>query len=59
MEKVSKHRANIVDAIVSGQPEKAREMSHSFSLYRRNIVGFDREESRERSLRGCWGSDSE
>lgn len=42
VEKVSKHRANIVDAIVSGQPEKAREMSHSHLAYiEETFVGFD------------------
>ncbi|MGL1041537.1 pyruvate dehydrogenase complex transcriptional repressor PdhR [Vibrio vulnificus] len=53
VEKVSKHRANIVDAIVSGQPEKAREMSHSHLAYiEETLLNLTREESRrERSLR--------
>ncbi|TOI94469.1 transcriptional regulator PdhR [Vibrio parahaemolyticus] len=53
VEKVSKHRANIVDAIVSGQPEKAREMSHSHLAYiEETLLDLTREESRrERSLR--------
>ncbi len=52
-EKVTKHRANIVDAIVSGQPEKAREMSHSHLAYiEETLLELTREESRrERSLR--------
>ncbi|MBF8999279.1 MULTISPECIES: pyruvate dehydrogenase complex transcriptional repressor PdhR [Vibrio] len=53
VEKVSKHRANIVDAIVSGQPEKAHEMSHSHLAYiEETLLDLGREESRrERSLR--------
>jgi GntR family transcriptional repressor for pyruvate dehydrogenase complex len=53
VEKVSKHRANIVDAIVSGQPEQAREMSHSHLAYiEETLLELTREESRrERSLR--------
>ncbi len=53
VEKVSKHRANIVDAIVSGQPEQAREMSHSHLAYiEETLLDLTREESRrERSLR--------
>ncbi|MGL6258457.1 pyruvate dehydrogenase complex transcriptional repressor PdhR [Vibrio sp. WXL103] len=53
VEKVSKHRANIVKAIVSGQPEKAREMSHSHLAYiEETLLDLNREESRrERSLR--------
>ncbi|HFD3997295.1 TPA: GntR family transcriptional regulator [Vibrio cholerae] len=53
VEKVSKHRANIVDAIVSGQPEKAREMSHSHLAYiEETLLDLTREQTRrERSLR--------
>ncbi|MGC9401993.1 pyruvate dehydrogenase complex transcriptional repressor PdhR [Vibrio genomosp. F10] len=53
VEKVSKHRANIVDAIVSGEPEMAREMSHSHLAYiEETLLDITREESRrERSLR--------
>ncbi|WP_375751284.1 pyruvate dehydrogenase complex transcriptional repressor PdhR [Vibrio sp. HN007] len=53
VEKVSKHRANIVDAIVSGQPEKARELSHTHLAYiEETLLDLNREESRrERSLR--------
>jgi GntR family transcriptional repressor for pyruvate dehydrogenase complex len=61
VEKVSKHRANIVDAIVSGQPEKAREMSHSHLAYiEETLLDLTREESRrERSLRRIQqGNDS-
>ena len=61
VEKVSKHRANIVDAIVSGQPEKARELSHSHLAYIEEILlDLTREESRrERSLRRIQqGNDS-
>ncbi|NLS12789.1 pyruvate dehydrogenase complex transcriptional repressor PdhR [Vibrio sp. SM6] len=51
--KVSKHRANIVDAIVSGQPEQAREMCHAHLAYiEETLLDLSREESRrERSLR--------
>ncbi|PMH41263.1 transcriptional regulator PdhR [Vibrio sp. 10N.286.49.B3] len=50
---VSKHRANIVDAIISGQPEKAREMSHSHLAYiEETLLDLTKEQSRrERSLR--------
>ncbi len=61
VEKVSKHRANVVDAIVSGQPEKAREMSHSHLAYiEETLLDLTREESRrERSLRRMQqGNDS-
>ncbi len=53
VEKVSIHRANIVDAIVSGQPEKAREMSHSHLAYiEETLLDLTKEASRrERSLR--------
>ena len=53
VEKVSIHRANIVDAIVSGQPEQAREMSHSHLAYiEETLLDLTKEESRrERSLR--------
>lgn len=53
VDKVSKHRANIVDAIVSGEPEKAREMSHShLAFIEETLLDLDREETRrERSLR--------
>ncbi|QXO17819.1 MULTISPECIES: pyruvate dehydrogenase complex transcriptional repressor PdhR [Vibrio] len=62
VEKVSKHRANIVDAIVCGQPEKAREMSHSHLAYiEETLLDLTREESRrERSLRRIQqGNDSQ
>ncbi len=61
VEKVSKHRANVVDAIVSGQPEKARKMSHSHLAYiEETLLDLTREESRrERSLRRMQqGNDS-
>lgn len=53
VERVSVHRGNIVDAIVAGQPEKAREMSHSHLAYIEEVLlDLTREESRrERSLR--------
>ncbi|MGL4224611.1 pyruvate dehydrogenase complex transcriptional repressor PdhR [Vibrio misgurnus] len=53
VEKVTKHRANIVNAIVSGQPEKAREMSHSHLAYiEETLLDLTREQTRrERSLR--------
>ncbi|USD64850.1 pyruvate dehydrogenase complex transcriptional repressor PdhR [Vibrio sp. SCSIO 43136] len=53
VEKVSKHRANIVTAIISGQPEEAREMSQSHLAYiEETLLDLTREESRrERSLR--------
>ncbi|MDW6003004.1 pyruvate dehydrogenase complex transcriptional repressor PdhR [Vibrio mangrovi] len=53
VEKVSKHRASIVDAIVSGEPEKAREMSHSHLAYiEETLLDLTREQTRrERSLR--------
>ncbi len=53
VEKVRKHRANIVEAIVSGQPEKAREASHSHLAYiEETLLDLTKEESRrERSLR--------
>ncbi len=52
-EKVSKHRADIVDAIVSRQPEKARQLSHSHLAYiEETLLDINREESRrKRSLR--------
>ncbi|MCE0493368.1 pyruvate dehydrogenase complex transcriptional repressor PdhR [Vibrio salinus] len=53
VEKVSKQRANVVDAIVSGEPEKAREMSHThLAFIEETLLDLDREETRrERSLR--------
>ena len=53
VEKVNKHRANIVDAIVSGEPDMAREMSHSHLAYiEETLLELTREQSRrERSLR--------
>jgi GntR family transcriptional repressor for pyruvate dehydrogenase complex len=53
VEKVSKHRASIVDAIVAGEPEKAREMSHSHLAYiEETLLDLTREQTRrERSLR--------
>jgi len=53
VEKVNKHRANIVDAIVSGKPDMAREMSHSHLAYiEETLLELTREQSRrERSLR--------
>jgi len=53
VERVTRHRSNIVDAIVAGQPEKAREMSHSHLAYIEEVLlDLTREESRrERSLR--------
>ena len=51
--KVRKHRANIVQAIVSGEPEKAREASHAHLAYiEETLLDLSREDSRrERSLR--------
>jgi GntR family transcriptional repressor for pyruvate dehydrogenase complex len=53
IQRVNNHRANIVNAIVSGQPEKAREMSHSHLAYiEETLLDLTKEESRrERSLR--------
>jgi len=53
VEKVSRHRANIVDAILSGEPKLAREMSHSHLAYiEETLLDLTREESRrKRSLR--------
>ncbi len=53
VDKVSKHRANIVDAILSRQPEKARELSHTHLAYIEDtLLDLNREESRrQRSLR--------
>jgi GntR family transcriptional repressor for pyruvate dehydrogenase complex len=53
VEKVSKHRANIVDAIVAGEPEKARQMSYSHLAYiEETLLDLTREQTRrERSLR--------
>ncbi|WED22359.1 pyruvate dehydrogenase complex transcriptional repressor PdhR [Vibrio sp. JC009] len=53
VQKVSKHRANMVDAIVSGQPERARELSHSHLAYiEETLLDLSREEGRrKRSLR--------
>lgn len=50
---VRKHRADIVQAIVSGQPEKAREAAHAHLAYiEETLLDLSREESRrERSLR--------
>ncbi|KDM92719.1 pyruvate dehydrogenase complex transcriptional repressor PdhR [Photobacterium galatheae] len=53
VEKVSKHRADIVHAIVSGQPEMAREASHAHLAYiEETLLDLTLEDSRrERSLR--------
>ncbi|MEL0611408.1 GntR family transcriptional regulator, partial [Vibrio echinoideorum] len=53
VENVSIHRANIVDAIVSGQAEQAREMSQSHLAYiEETLLDLTIEESRrERALR--------
>lgn len=53
IETVNKHRANIVAAIISGQPEQAREMSHSHLAYiEETLLDLGKEQSRrERSLR--------
>jgi GntR family transcriptional repressor for pyruvate dehydrogenase complex len=53
IQRVNNHRANIVNAIVSGQPEKARELSHSHLAYiEETLLDLTKEESRrERSLR--------
>ncbi|MCG7498161.1 pyruvate dehydrogenase complex transcriptional repressor PdhR [Vibrio sp. Of7-15] len=53
VEKVGKHRAEIVNAIVSGEPDKAREASHEHLAYiEETLLDLTREESRrERSLR--------
>lgn len=59
IEKVSKHRASIVDAIVSGEPERAREMSHShLAFIEETLLDLSREQTRrERSLRRIQQSD--
>ncbi|CAG21503.1 pyruvate dehydrogenase complex transcriptional repressor PdhR [Photobacterium profundum] len=51
--KVRKHRADIVQAIVSRQPEKAREASHAhLAFIEETLLELSREDSRrERSLR--------
>lgn len=53
VDKVSKHRANIVEAIVSKQPIKAREASHAHLAYiEETLLDLSREDSRrQRSLR--------
>lgn len=53
VDKVRKHRANIVHAIVSGEPEQAREASHAHLAYiEETLLDLSREDSRrERSLR--------
>lgn len=60
IERVSKHRASIVDAIVSGEPEKAREMSHSHLAYiEETMLDLSREQTRrERSLRRIQQGDN-
>ena len=61
VEKVSKHRANIVDAVISREPEKAREMSHAHLAYiEETLLELNREESRRRrSLRRVQRADGE
>ena len=51
--KVRNHRANIVQAIVSGEPERAREASHAHLAYiEETLLDLSQEESRRvRSLR--------
>jgi GntR family transcriptional repressor for pyruvate dehydrogenase complex len=53
VDNVSRHRANMVDAIVAGLPEKARELSHSHLAYiEETLLDLTREETRiKRSLR--------
>ncbi len=53
VEKVSHHRANIVQAILEREPEKARKASHAHLAYiEETLLDLTREESRrERSLR--------
>ncbi|WP_394211630.1 pyruvate dehydrogenase complex transcriptional repressor PdhR [Enterovibrio calviensis] len=53
VDKVSKHRANIVQAITAGEPEKARQASHAhLAFIEETLLDLGREESRrERSLR--------
>lgn len=53
VKRVSKHRASIMEAVISGQPEKAREMSYSHLAYiEETLLELNREESRhKRSLR--------
>ncbi|ODP95650.1 transcriptional regulator PdhR [Salinivibrio sp. SS3] len=53
VENVSRHRAEIVDAITAGEPEKARQASHAHLAYiEETLLDLGREESRrERSLR--------
>ncbi|UJF20100.1 pyruvate dehydrogenase complex transcriptional repressor PdhR [Vibrio sp. SS-MA-C1-2] len=52
-EKIRAHRANIVKAVISGKPEKARAASHDHLAYiEETLLELDREDSRiERSLR--------
>lgn len=60
IDKVSKHRASIVDAIVSGEPEKAREMSHShLAFIEETLLDLSKEQTRrERSLSRIQQSDN-
>lgn len=59
VDQVSRHRANMVDAIVSGEPDRARELSHSHLAYiEETLLDITREESRrKRSLRRIQQSD--
>ncbi|MGX9418531.1 pyruvate dehydrogenase complex transcriptional repressor PdhR [Vibrio sp. RC27] len=61
IEKVGKHRASIVDAILLGEPEKAREMSHShLAFIEETLLDLSKEQTRrERSLSRIQQSDSE
>jgi GntR family transcriptional repressor for pyruvate dehydrogenase complex len=60
IEKVGKHRASIVDAIVAGEPEMARQMSHShLAFIEETLLDLSKEQTRrERSLRRIQQSDS-
>ncbi|RXJ72466.1 pyruvate dehydrogenase complex transcriptional repressor PdhR [Veronia nyctiphanis] len=53
VDKVSKHRADIVEAITAGEPEQARQASHAhLAFIEETLLDLGREESRrERSLR--------
>jgi GntR family transcriptional repressor for pyruvate dehydrogenase complex len=53
MQKLNEHRAKIVEAIISGEPEKAREMSHThLAFIDETLSGLTQEQGRRaRSLR--------
>jgi GntR family transcriptional repressor for pyruvate dehydrogenase complex len=61
VEKVSKHRADIMNAVISREPEKARELAHVHLAYiEETMLDLNREDSRrKRSLRRIQQSDGE